>query len=279
MIPDDVLADAVAKLKTAGVENPHKEARKLQALAFPRRYGDFDQAQNETAFARFQDYVNRRANREPYSHIAGYRDFWKYRFFVTPNVLDPRPDTETLVELALQCPFERVLDLGTGSGCIIVSLLADRGDAIGVGTDVLKKALDVARRNAAEVERLHAPKLTQRLTLIESDWFARVDGHFDLIVSNPPYISAAEMAHVLPEVRNFEPHGALSDGKDGLNSYRAIATGALDHLRDNGRLMVEIGPTQAAEVCALIQAAGFGNIEVHPDLDGRDRVVSAQKIA
>ncbi|MEO9824934.1 MAG: peptide chain release factor N(5)-glutamine methyltransferase [Paracoccaceae bacterium] len=279
MIDDESFAAAVSKLKAAGLDDPKGEARKLYGLAFPRRYVDEPEISDGSALERFRGYIERRANREPYAHICGFRHFWKYVFAVTPDVLDPRPDTETLVELALQYPFERVLDLGTGSGCIIVSLLTDRQEAHGVGTDVSEKALEVARKNAGEVERVHGPDVTQRLTLIASDWFKNVEGRFDLIVSNPPYISAHEMAEVSPEVRNFEPHGALTDDGDGLTHYRTIAAGALEHLSDQGRILVEIGPTQARAVSALFKEAGLENITIHPDLDGRDRVVSARKTA
>ena len=276
---DEVFATAVARLDAAGIDDPLGEARRLYGLAFPRRYVDYPEVQDDTARARFEGYVTRRANREPFSHIAGHRHFWNYKFAVTPDVLDPRPDTETLVALAHEQPFQRVLDLGTGSGCIIVSLLADRAEAHGVGTDISERALAVARRNAAEVERVHGPDVTRRLTFLTSNWFENVDGTFDLIVSNPPYIAAAEMDDLEPEVRDHEPRIALTDENDGLEAYRAIASGAADHLTDEGRLLVEIGPTQAKAVSALFASAGLVNISVHTDLDGRDRVVAAQKTA
>lgn len=270
---------AVAKLEAAGLDDPKGEARRLYGLAFPRRYTDFGEDQNAATLARFEDYVARRASREPFSHIAGHRLFWKYKFSVTPDVLDPRPDTETLVELALSQPFHRVLDLGTGSGCIVISLLADREDAFGIGTDLSERALDVARQNAAEVERVNGPDVTKRLTLIPSDWFEKVEGSFDLIVSNPPYIAKGEMDALEPEVRDHEPRMALTDENDGLEAYRAIAKGAGTYLAENGRILVEIGPTQAEAVCALFQASGLCEIAVHKDLDGRDRVVAARNSA
>ncbi|MEL6587065.1 MAG: peptide chain release factor N(5)-glutamine methyltransferase, partial [Pseudomonadota bacterium] len=184
--------------------------------------------------------------------------------------LDPRPDTETLVEAALQAPFARVLDLGTGSGCILLSLLHERPHATGVGTDLSAKALAVAAQNADRVG------VATRVTWRQSDWLAAVTGTFDLIVSNPPYITAAEMGGVAPEVLR-EPALALSPGGDGLDAYRAIARDAPNHLDAAGRLLVEIGPTQGGAVCALMAEAGLRNIAVLPDLDGRDRVVLAEK--
>ena len=279
MITDHDFAQAVEKLKKAGLEEPLREARRLRGLAFPRRYADYSEATNGSALARFESFVNRRANREPFSHIAGYRHFWKYRFAVTSDVLDPRPDTETLVELALQNPFERVLDLGTGSGCILVSLLADREEAHGLGVDLSEMALDVARQNAADIEGVHGPDVTQRISFQTSDWFENVKDRFDLIVSNPPYIAADDIAGLQPEVRDFEPRIALTDENDGLDAYRAIAAGVMGHLTKGGRILVEIGSTQANAVSALFGDAGLENITIHSDLNGRDRVVAAQKSA
>jgi release factor glutamine methyltransferase len=203
------------------------------------------------------------------AQLLGYRDFWKHRFIVTPDVLDPRPDTEALVAEALRRPFARVLDLGTGTGAILLSLLAERPAATGLGTDLSEAALTVARRNAA------ALRLADRADFAPADWFAGVAGQFDLIVSNPPYIAAAEMAGLAPEVRDWEPHLALTPGGDGLDAYRAIARGAGAHLAPGGRLVVEIGAAQGAAVAAIMAGAGLGPVRVLPDLDGRDRVVTA----
>lgn len=243
-------------LREAGVDPA--EARKLKRLA-------------DATGSAFADLVKRRVAREPFSHIAGYRDFWKHRFRVTPDVLDPRPETEALVELALQEPFTKVLDLGTGSGCIIISLLAERPKARGVGTDVSETGILVAGENAEKIG------VIDRLVLPLSDWFEDVGGTFDLIVSNPPYIAADDMADLSPEVRDYEPHGALTDGADGLTHYRRIAEGAPAHLRPNGRLLVEIGASQGTDVAQIFSASGLADVAIHPDLNGKDRVVSARK--
>ncbi len=250
------LQEAAEHLRAAGIDPG--EARKLSRLA------------EETA-SDFADLVRRRAAHEPFSHIAGYRDFWKHRFKVNRHVLDPRPETETLVELALSEPFDKVLDLGTGSGCIVISLLAERPTAKGVGTDISEQGILVAGDNAAAVG------VADRLVLPLSDWFEDVGGQYDLIVSNPPYIAAEEMAGLSPDVREYEPHAALTDGADGLTAYRKIAAGAPNHLRPGGRLLVEIGPTQGEAVCEIFRSAGLADARVHPDLDGRDRVVTARK--
>lgn len=210
-----------------------------------------------------------RAARQPVSQIIGHRLFWGRSFRVTKDVLDPRPETETLVARALSAPYSRVLDLGTGSGAILLSLLADRPGATGLGTDISAAALAVAQGNAQTLG------VTARADFVLSDWFGSVQGRFDLIVSNPPYIAQAEMDALQPEVRYWEPHAALTPGGDGLDAYRQIAAGVAERLGPGGRVMVEIGPTQAGAVAALFRAAGLAGIQVSPDMDGRDRVVAA----
>jgi len=247
-----------AMLAEAGIADPQREARLLWRATPDADHAGF--------FAR----VAQRAGRVPLSQILGYRDFYDHRFIVTSEVLDPRPDTETLVKTALQAPFSRVLDLGTGSGCILLSLIAAMGQASGTGTDISDAALGVARQNA---ERLG---LADRAAIIASDWFAAVAGEFDLIVSNPPYIAANEMDDLQPEVRLHEPRIALTDEADGLSGYRRIIAGALDHLTSGGRLIFEIGPSQAQAVSQMMQDAGLQQIRVIPDLDGRDRVVAGR---
>jgi release factor glutamine methyltransferase len=263
--PDFALRDARRKLEIAGSPSPARDASALMDVV----QGDAPPwtPLTDAQLTLLDHLVQRRARREPISHITGKRAFWMHDFAVSADVLDPRPDTETLVELALSVPFTSVLDLGTGSGCIVLSLLHERPTARGVGTDVSAAALDVARKNAGIVG------VTGRVDWQVSDWFADVSGRYDLIVSNPPYIAKAEMPDLSPEL-GYEPRQALTDGADGLSAYRVIATQAPGYLEPSGRLMVEIGPTQAAEVSALFKAAGFVQVTVHPDLDGRDRVVA-----
>ena len=264
------MAEASEKLAAAGIEAPRDEAQRIWNAAFPRRYQDYDEARDGSAMARFQEFVVRRTQREPLAHITGGRYFWNHRFKVTSDVLDPRPDTETLVELALSDPFERVLDIGTGSGCIVISLLAERTTATGMGTDISEKALAIAAQNARMAEVEHA------LELRLSNWFNAMTGQFDLIVSNPPYISAKDMTQLQPEVRNFEPHMALTDNADGLTAYRVIAAEVPRHLTPGGRLLVEIGFDQADQVIALFREAGLEDITCHTDLNGKDRVIAAR---
>ncbi|KPP87324.1 MAG: release factor glutamine methyltransferase HemK [Rhodobacteraceae bacterium HLUCCA08] len=223
----------------------------------------------DAVVARFLAQADRRRRGEPVSHILGWRDFWKHRFEVTPEVLDPRPETEILVAAALERPWRRVLDLGTGSGAILVSLLAERPETRGVGIDISSAALLVAGRNAAAIG------VAGRLVLTPSDWYADMGSRYDLIVSNPPYIAASEMPGLAPELAH-EPRGALTDEGDGLSAYRVICAGAPGHLEPGGWLMVEIGPRQGAAVAGLMRAAGLENVSVRADLDGRDRVVMGE---
>ena len=218
---------AVRRLADAGVPDPHTDFRRLFEAAYavgalvpdPQ---DRD-APNDVTLEMLGIYLAQRLRRRPVAQILGRRAFWRHEFEVTGDVLDPRPDTEILVELGLSAPFRRVLDLGTGSGCILISLLADRPGAEGVGTDLSDAALAVAARNALRLG------VTGRTSFLCSDWFGAVTGGFDLIVSNPPYIALSEMAGLAPEVRDWEPHMALTDGGDGLSAYRAILAGVDSH--------------------------------------------------
>ncbi|MDD9979098.1 MAG: peptide chain release factor N(5)-glutamine methyltransferase [Boseongicola sp.] len=262
MTPDEAKLWARRQLEAAGVADPAGDARRLWQFAVPDKADHLE---------RFVDLIVRRSNREPVSHITGRRAFWKHEFTVTNEVLDPRPETETLIECALEHSFQRVLDLGTGSGCIVISLLHERPDATGLATDISEGALDIARSNANSILE------PGRLELKVSDWFERIDSKFDLIVSNPPYISANEMSKLEPEVQKFEPRQALTDEADGLEAYRAITDGALDHLTEGGRLLVEIGHTQAQDVMKLFVDGGFGDVKAVRDLGGAERVISGQK--
>lgn len=268
------LAPTAKVLAAAGIPDAARDARKLFDWAYEigqtAPEAQTRDTPNDLTLEMFEIAIAQRRSRKPVSQIIGRRAFWRHDFAVTPDVLDPRPDTETLVAAALEVPFDRVLDLGTGSGCILISLLADRPAARGVGADLSDAALAVARGNA---DRLG---VADRARFVRSDWYHGIAGGFDLIVSNPPYIGADEMAALQPEVRDHEPRMALTDGGDGLSAYRAIAAGARDHLTCSGHLMVEIGPTQGNAVAALFSAAGLRDIGLRRDLDGRDRVVLAR---
>ncbi len=266
------LQRATALLNMAGISGAERDARILLAHVL-----EIDRAQlslrldeklpNSAAF-NFDQIIAMRGRHKPVSHITGKRDFWAHEFLVTDDVLDPRPDTETLVALALEYPFKRLLDLGTGSGAIVLSLLAEMPNATGFATDICDRALDIARRNAVRLS------LSDRVEFRVANWFQGLSGQYDLIVSNPPYISEAEMKNLAPEVENWEPHLALTPGGDGLAAYRKIAMELARFLTPNGRAIFEIGYRQAADVKEIFTNAGFDRVNVYQDLSGHDRIVA-----
>ena len=268
------LARATAALAAAGVPDGARDARRLMAAALgvaPERVtlvaGDPLRGDAAAAFERM---VAERARFRPVAQIVGRRLFWGREFAVTGAVLDPRPETETLVSAALAGPEPAtVLDLGTGSGAILLTLLAEWPAARGLGTDIDAAALAVAAANAA---RLGAG---DRARFARTDWTDGIPERFDLVVSNPPYLAAPEIAGLAPDVRDWEPRHALTAGPSGLEAYRRIAAGLPLVLATGGRVLVEIGPTQAEAVSALLAAAGLARVAVHRDLDGRDRVLEA----
>jgi len=269
----EALSAAVPRLVAAGVPGAARDGRLLLAYAIgvppDRLMLALHKPLSETEITAFWTAIAARAARQPVSQITGRRLFWGRSFRVTPEVLDPRPETETLVAAALDRKFCSVLDLGTGSGAILLSLLAERPLAAGTGTDLSQAALAVAAGNA------NAFGLADRAAFVQSDWFANVTGEYDLIVSNPPYISQAELPGLAPEVRDWEPWLALTPGADGLDAYRRILTGVRRHLADHGRLLLETGASQGAAVSELCHAAGLHRVTLTADMDGRDRVVSA----
>lgn len=271
----EALRHAIPRLRAAGIDDPATDARHLLAFALgigPDRLlmHSADQMTDTQSMA-YDAAISQRLARRPVAQITGQRQFWGLSFRVTADTLDPRPETETLVSEALSRPFLKMLDLGTGTGCILLSCLKSMPMAQGTGVDISAPALAVAAGNAAHLG------LQNRARFQQSDWFTNVAGAFDLIVSNPPYIAADEMPGLAPEVQKWEPHFALTPGGDGLDAYRKIAQGAGGRLMPGGRLMVEIGPTQGNAVAAFFAASGLADIRILPDLDGRDRVVSAVK--
>ncbi|MEM9757423.1 MAG: peptide chain release factor N(5)-glutamine methyltransferase [Pseudomonadota bacterium] len=269
------LRAAVARLRRRlDADEAERDARKLLAGATgwsgARVLAGLQDAFDPAAQARLDAMIAARETGRSVAHILGRQEFYGRSFVVRPGDLVPRPDTETLVELALSAPFDAFLDLGTGTGVIAVTLLAERLDARGLGTDIDADAYAAAAENAK------AHGVADRLTLQSADWFDGVSGSFDLILSNPPYLSADEFARAPPEIGQGERRAALTPGGDGLDAYRAIAAGALRHLRPGGRLLVEIGHRQGTAVAGLFAGAGLDAIDVHPDINGKDRVVAAQ---
>lgn len=233
---------------------------------------------SEGQSAQLADLVERRARREPVAHILGSKGFWKILLRVTPDVLTPRPETETLLDALLpEIPLDRplrVLDLGVGSGAILLAILAERPNAVGLGVDVSAEALAVARENAANLG------LASRTALMRGDWTAGLEPEsFDIVVSNPPYIRSGDIAGLEPEVRDHEPRVALDGGADGLDAYRTLAPQILGALRPGGLFGVEVGVGQASHVSALFVAAGALSVNVRDDLGGRARIVWGVKKA
>ncbi len=219
----------------------------------------------------------RRLSREPVSRIIGSREFWGLKLDITPAVLDPRPDTETIVEAALDWLTTRglrnerlrVLDIGTGSGALLLALLSELPNAAGIGTDISIDALSIARINA------HRHELASRTNFICCDLAAALRGPFDLIVSNPPYIATDEIGRLAPEVRDHDPRLALDGGADGMDAYRAIAGDARRLLAERGRLIVELGQGQSDMVSRVFTQAGLAvDEEPRRDLSGINRALS-----
>ncbi|HEY0437864.1 MAG TPA: peptide chain release factor N(5)-glutamine methyltransferase [Phenylobacterium sp.] len=271
---------AKARLEAAGLAGPVIDARLLvEAAADATRadiVGDPYRALTAEQEATLEGYLSRRERREPVSHILGRKGFWKIMLSVTPDVLTPRPDTETVVEYALRDFPEHaawsVLDLGVGSGAILLSILADRPAARGLGVDVSEEALAVARDNAASLG------LAGRMALLRGDWTEGLsESTFDLVVSNPPYIAAAVIETLEPEVRDHEPRLALEGGPDGLMHYRRLAPEILRVLKPGGRFAVEIGYDQKDAVEGLFREAGALGVVTIRDLADRDRVVAGTK--
>ncbi len=259
--------------RLAGQENPRLEAELLLAhvLAKPRShlFAWPDRTLDPETAAAFDALLARRERGEPVAHILGEREFWSLPLAVTPATLIPRPDTERLVEAALEClprPTARILDLGTGSGAVALALAEECPRATITATDRSPAALAVARANAKWLGRL------ERVRLLAGDWFEPVAGErFDLLVSNPPYIPAGD-AHLDRGDLRFEPQTALAAGPDGLDAIRVIAAGARAHLAPGGWLLLEHGFDQGKAVRALLVEAGLEAVETLADLAGRDRV-------
>ena len=270
------------RLKAAGVDMPVIDARLLlEAAAGATRADLLSDPQRELTAEQAEalaGYLGRREQREPIAHILGRKGFWSVMLSVGPQVLAPRPDTELVVIAALErieaAAAARVLDLGTGSGAILLAILAERPAAKGLGVDVSEEALAVARENAANLG------LAGRTALLRGDWTAGLeDDSFDLVVSNPPYIRSDEIPTLDAEVRQYEPLEALDGGPDGLDAYRVLAPEVLRVLKPGGSFVVEIGYDQGPAVTGLFEAAGAAELQLRQDLGDRDRVVAGRKKA
>jgi release factor glutamine methyltransferase len=266
------------KLETGGIENPGLDARVLlthalgiDAVALAAHP---ETALGDEGARRLREVAERRLQREPVARIIGAREFWGLPFELSPETLVPRPESETVVETALRHrrePASRILDLGTGSGCLLVALLHEIPGVVGVGVDRSPAALLTARRNARR------NGVGERAAFVACDWAAALDGRFDIVVSNPPYIASFVIQGLAPEVRAHDPVLALDGGKDGLSAYRVILAQAGRLLAPDGVLVVEIGFDQGEAVPALAVEAGFAVLEVAQDLGGQPRAVALKR--
>lgn len=264
---------AAKQLSLRGIDTAALDARLLLQAAASITHADFvagpDLILPADVTARFWLLVERRCNFEPVSRILGAREFYGRSFRVTPDVLDPRADTETLIGATLALAKDkvplRILDLGTGSGAIVVTLLAELPGALAVATDLSAAALQVAKGNA------EALGVANRARFVRANWFDGVDGRFDFIVSNPPYIPLGDIACLAVDVREFDPAKALDGGPDGLEAYRRIASGAEGNLAPKGHVILEIGAGQENAVNDLFRGQGFDRESRHFDLAGHVR--------
>jgi release factor glutamine methyltransferase len=272
------------KFRAAGIESPELDARILVGHAL-----SLDHAALAAAGARLlegavqntiAEFARRRLTREPVARIVGSKEFWSLKLAVNSSTLVPRPETETVVEAALAAidadgPRTRTLriaDLGTGSGALLLALLAELPNAFGVGTDISFGTLLVAQDNARRLK-------FGRATFVACDLAAAFGGPFDLIVSNPPYVASCAIATLAPEVRDFDPLAALDGGPDGLDFYRLLAASAPAHLKAGGALVVEFGIGQAPAVAALLSGTQLLPSLLHYDLQGLPRAITAKKVA
>jgi release factor glutamine methyltransferase len=266
--------------RRGGIDTAELDARLLAEAAFQMDRLELvnrerDELTPEQVKA-FEAFARRRLEGEPVFRILGEKEFWGLGFRLNAATLVPRPETELLVEKALEIVGAlngaRILDLGTGTGCIPISILTEYSDITGVAVDLSAEALEMARFNA------NRHGVGSRLTTLKGSWFDPLEPgeRFDLITSNPPYIETADIAGLMVEVREHDPHLALDGGADGLVAYRAIAVEAPLFLKPEGVLLLEIGSSQGQAVCDILVGAGFAEVEVAQDLGGHDRVILAR---
>ena len=264
------IAEATSNLESANVDDPRREARLLIGAALQKTstqiFNSVDEIISQSNLDRISELLSRRANGEPVAYILGEREFWSLPLMVSPATLIPRPDSETLIELVLEhysdCPPGRILDLGTGSGCLLLALLSEFKMATGVGVDISADAIAVAAENAKRVE------LFDRSDFLQGNWTKGQVNTFDLIVSNPPYIPTRDIDGLDKDVRAFEPMTALDGGDDGLDMYRAIFSAISQVLAADGKVVVEIGIGQRDDVCGIALINGFDLVKARADIGG-----------
>ena len=269
-----VLADTAYKLSHSGIESAARDARVLTAYALEVPISDLSLKINDKVSAniisKLEKLILRRINREPISKILGRREFWGRTFSINKNVLDPRGDTETLIDYVIEKPVKKVLELGTGSGVIAVTLACAWKEVQVTAVDISEDALLLAQINAEKFN------VENKIQFLKSDWFENVEGIFDMIISNPPYIGWVEQNKISAEVKKYDPEIALFAGYDGFDAYKKIIPSLSKFLNKDGLVVLEIGATQSSKVKDIMNSSGFFGIEIIKDLSGKERAVAGK---
>ncbi|MFL2795582.1 MAG: peptide chain release factor N(5)-glutamine methyltransferase [Paracoccaceae bacterium] len=270
----EVLADTTIKLSRSGIEGAARDARILSAFALEIPISELSLRINEQVSgkttSKLEKLILRRIHREPISKILGRREFWGRTFSLNENVLDPRGDTETLIDFVIEKPVKSVLELGTGSGAIAVTLACEWKEVHVTAVDISEDALSLAKINAEKFN------VQNKIDFLKSDWFEAVKGPFDLIISNPPYIGLAEQDELSDEVIKYDPEIALFAGRDGLDAYKRIIPNLAKFLKPDGFVALETGASQSNQVKNMMNAVGFIDVKIVKDLSGKDRLVAAK---
>ena len=270
----EVLADTTIKLSRSGIEGAARDARILSAFALEIPISELSLRINEQVSgkttSKLEKLILRRIHREPISKILGRREFWGRTFSLNENVLDPRGDTETLIDFVIEKPVKSVLELGTGSGAIAVTLACEWKEVHVTAVDISEDALSLAKINAEKFN------VQNKIDFLKSDWFEAVKGPFDLIISNPPYIGLAEQDELSDEVIKYDPEIALFAGRDGLDAYKRIIPNLAKFLKPDGFVALETGASQGVQVKNMMNAVGFIDAKIVKDLSGKDRLVAAK---
>ena len=269
-----VLADTAIKLSESGIEGAARDARILTAYALQLPISELslkiDEQVSKQIIYELEKLILRRIDREPISKILGRREFLGRSFFINENVLDPRADTETLIDFVIEKPVKSVLELGTGSGAIAVTLACEWKEVHVTAVDISEDALSLAKTNAEKFN------VQNKVHFLKSDWFKAVRGPFDLIISNPPYIGWIEKDHLTAEVVKYDPEIALFAGRDGLDAYKTIIPNLAKFLNPDGIVVLETGVCQSNQVKNMLSEVGFVNAKIAKDLSGKDRLVAAK---
>ena len=269
-----VLADTAFKLSHSGIESAARDARVLTAYALEVPISDLSLKINDKVssniISKLEKLILRRINREPISKILGRREFWGRTFSINKNVLDPRGDTETLIDYVIEKPVKTVLELGTGSGVIAVTLACAWKEVQVTAVDISEDALLLAQINAEKFN------VENKIQFLKSDWFENVEGIFDMIISNPPYIGWVEQDKISAEVKKYDPEIALFAGYDGFDAYKKIIPSLSKFLNKEGLVVLEIGASQSSQVKDILSSSGFFDVEIVKDLSGKDRAVAAK---